>query len=149
MPTEPAASGICATSRVLPFKRAEVFEAFADARLLARWWGPQGFSNTFQVCEFQPQGRWIFVMHGPDGSHYANESVFLETSPERVVIQHVCAPYFTLTVTLDDTVEGHTRLDWQQAFVDPQVAASIWHIIEPANEQNLDRLHHVLASRAN
>jgi uncharacterized protein YndB with AHSA1/START domain len=149
MSTQPAAAGVCSTSRVLPFTRAGVFEAFADARSLALWWGPQGFANTFEVFEFRPQGRWIFVMHGPDGSDYANQCVFLETSPERVVIQHVCAPYFTLTVTLGDTAEGHTQLNWQQAFDDPQVAASIWHIIEPANEQNIDRLHHVLASRAN
>ncbi len=35
--------------------------------------------------------------------------------------------------------------DWSQAFDDLALAASIWHIIEPANEQNLNRLHAMLA----
>lgn len=75
-----------------------VFEAFARPELLARWWGPSGFTNTFEVSEFRPEGRWRFTMHGPDGSNHPNES--------------------------EDSV----------------VAARIRHIVEPANEQNLDRL---------
>ena len=147
MNSQPTANGVCATSRILPYARMDVFSAFAEAKRLAQWWGPDGFSNTFEVFEFKDRGRWKFVMHGPDGANYANENVFLEVSPERVVIQHVSQPHFTLTVTLTES-DGQTILGWSQAFEDPQVAASIWHIIEPANEQNLDRLHKVLASEA-
>ncbi|WP_435016549.1 hypothetical protein TA3x_004118 [Tundrisphaera sp. TA3] len=37
-----------------------------------------------------------------------------------------------------------TLLTWDQAFVDDAVAQAIRHIVEPANEQNLDRLDSVL-----
>jgi hypothetical protein len=37
-------------------------------------------------------------------------------------------------------------LHWSQTFDDPQVTPSIGHIIEPANEQNLNRLHAVLST---
>lgn len=147
MPSTPSPDGVCATQRLLPFARPAVFAAFASAADLATWWGPDGFSNRFDVFEFRPQGRWIFTMQGPDGARYPNESVFLETSPARIVIRHACAPFFTLTVTLDDAADGGTLLHWRQAFDDPRVAASVWHIIEPANEQNLDRLSAVLAAR--
>ena len=110
---------------------------------LAAWWGPDGFSNTFEMFEFKPQGRWKFVMHGPDGKNYPNDNVFLETSPQKVCIRHVSLPHFTLTVTWAEK-DGHTHLKWQQAFDDPGVAASLAHIIVPANEQNLNRLHAVL-----
>jgi uncharacterized protein YndB with AHSA1/START domain len=146
MTSQASADGICATSRLLPFSRETVFAAFADARSLAAWWGPDGFSNTFEVFEFKPQGRWKFVMHGPDGTNYANENVFLDTSTDHIVIRHILQPLFTLTVTLASS-GSHTLLGWSQAFDDPQVAASVWHIIEPANEQNLNRLHDTLAKQ--
>lgn len=144
MTTQPSADGVCATSRLLPFKPAEVYAAFADAEQLAAWWGPDGFSNIFEVFEFKPQGRWTFVMHGPDGKSYPNENIFLETSPGRVVIQHICQPHFTLTITLTER-DNQTLVEWHQAIEDPKVATAIWHIIVPANEQNLDRLHQVIA----
>lgn len=135
------------TSRVLPFGRGDVFDAFADAQRLASWWGPDGFTNTFEIFEFKAGGLWKFVMHGPDGTNYPNENTFLEVSPTRIVIRHVSQPHFTLTVTLSDQ-GGHTRLSWRQAFDDAEVAARIRHIVEPANEQNLNRLHAVLSAAA-
>ena len=135
------------TTRRLPFERNEVFAAFGEPDLLTQWWGPEGFTNAFEVFEFRPQGRWVFVMQGPDGARHPNESVFLETSPERVVIRHVCAPFFTLTVDLSDAGE-QTEVRWCQVFDDPAVADRVRHIVEPANEQNLDRLHRCLAAVA-
>jgi hypothetical protein len=131
----------------LPFTRKEVFAAFSDANYLAAWWGPDGFSNTFELFEFKAQGRWKFVMHGPDGTDYANECIFLETTLAKIIIRHVCEPLFTLTIALADSSD-HTMLSWAQAFDDPAVAASIWHIIEPANEQNLNRLHAEISAHA-
>lgn len=131
--------GVFATGRPLPFTPEQVFAAFSNPERLARWWGPAGFRNTFQVFEFQPQGRWAFVMHGPDGTDYPNENVFLETSPDRIVVRHVPAPQFTLTVTLAPAGSG-TQLAWRQALDDRRVAERVAPIVLPANEQNLDRL---------
>ena len=33
---------------------AAVFAALAAPDRLARWWGPDGFANTFDVFDFQP-----------------------------------------------------------------------------------------------
>jgi hypothetical protein len=84
-------------------------------------------------------------MHGPDGTHHPNVSRFREVeSPSRIVIEHLSAPHFVLTVTLAAR-DGETALEWAQAFEDREVADRIRHIVEPANEQNLDRLAAVLA----
>lgn len=136
------------TTRTLPCPPAAVYAAFAAPEVLATWWGPDGFTNTFEVFEFQPGGRWQFVMHGPDGSHYPNQSRFEVLEPsERIVIRHVNAPLFTLTLRLA-AVDGGCRLDWTQVFDDAQVAQAVRHIVEPANEQNLDRLTRALALSA-
>jgi hypothetical protein len=47
------------------------------------------------------------------------------------------------TITLTPHNAG-TEITWAQEFEDPAVAACIRHIVEPANEQNLDRLASVL-----
>jgi len=117
-----------------------IFAAIQDPVRLATWWGPDGFSNRFDVFEFRPEGRWVFDMIGPDGKVYPNESVFAHIEAGRqVVIRHVCAPHFTLSITLEPAPEG-TRVHWQQVFADAAVAEAVRHIVEPANEQNLDRL---------
>jgi uncharacterized protein YndB with AHSA1/START domain len=128
------------TSRDIPATIEQVFAAISDPERLARWWGPDGFSNTFSVCEFKDGGRWSFIMHGPDGRDYPNDSVFAEIeSPTKVVVQHVSEPRFCLTVVLTASPAG-TTVSWSQAFESPEVASRIEHIVVPANEQNLDRL---------
>ncbi|PPD10921.1 SRPBCC domain-containing protein [Methylophilus sp.] len=132
------------TSRILLFSPTAVYAAFSSPELLAQWWGPEGFSNTFEVFEFKAGGQWKFVMHGPDGKSYPNESVFAQLEHgSKIVIEHVCAPLFTLTVKLDALADG-THLSWEQVFVDEVTAQAVRHIVEPANEQNLDRLTRVL-----
>ena len=136
------------TTRLLPFAADVIYAAFETPDHLAAWWGPAGFTNTFEVFEFRPGGRWEFVMHGPDGSHYPNRSEFQVLEPAaRVVIRHVNAPQFTLTVQLQPA-QGGTRVDWTQTFDDPEVARAVRAICEPANEQNLDRLEALLTQAA-
>lgn len=119
---------------------SQVFAALADPARLARWWGPDGFSNTFEVFEFVPGGRWVFTMHGPDGQDYPNASVFERIEPDReVVIRHVVAPLFTLTVRLQPQGQG-THVHWAQTFDDPTVAEALRPVCEPSNAQNLARL---------
>lgn len=129
------------TSRNIPASAEELFATFTDATRLARWWGPAGFTNTIERCEFVPGGTWVYVMHGPDGRDYPNESRFAEIVPNRrVVVDHVAAPHFRLTISLTPLEGGGTRVGWLQVFEDPQVAEAIAHIVVPANEQNLERL---------
>jgi uncharacterized protein YndB with AHSA1/START domain len=137
---EGVAMTMFSTSRQLAAAPATVFAAIKDAECLARWWGPSGFSNRFEVFEFKAGGKWVFSMIGPDGTVYPNESQFTHIEPDRqVVIQHVCPPHFQLTITLEPSATG-TLLRWDQAFADASVAQAVKHIVEPANEQNLDRL---------
>jgi uncharacterized protein YndB with AHSA1/START domain len=128
------------TTREIPASPADVFAAFAAPQRLAKWWGPAGFRNTFDVCDFRPGGAWEFTMHAPDGANYPNTSQFVEVdAPHKVVIDHTCAPFFRLTVEF--AAHGNaTRVSWLQVFEDPEVAAAVAHIVLPSNEQNLDRL---------
>ena len=144
--TDPSAA--LSTERLLPASPRMVFAAFEQPEHLALWWGPSGFTNTFERFEFEPGGRWVFVMHGTNGASYPNESVFREIQPDtRIVIEHVVEPWFTLTVTLAPRGD-QTHLTWVQEFESPEVAEQLRPICDPANEQNLDRLQALLASES-
>lgn len=55
---ERAADRELVTSRVIAAPRPRVYEAFADPALLARWWGPAGFTSTFESFDLRAGGAW-------------------------------------------------------------------------------------------
>ncbi len=91
-------------------------------------------------------------MHGPDGQHYPNVVVFENIEINRLlVLSHVTQPAFKLTIQFEPNKESPslgTTVTWQQAFESADLAASIQHIVEPANEQNLSRWQKELAQEA-
>ncbi len=134
------------TSRILNAPRERVFGAISDPVQLAIWWGPKGFTNTFQEFDFRVGGTWQFVMHGPDGKNYQNKHTFAEiVKPERVVFHHLSSPRFQLTVALDDAGAGKTKITWRQRFETAEECARIAAYAVAGNEQNLDRLEAHLA----
>lgn len=128
------------TSREIAAAPDEVYAALSDPERLARWWGPDGFTNTFHIFEFKPGGRWSLTMHSPNGGNAANESIFERIEPGRkVVVRHTSLPQYLLTIELMRSEAG-TTVSWSQEFDDVEVARRIEKVIVPANEQNLDRL---------
>lgn len=87
--TAPAAEREIVITRVIEAPRPLVFQAFTEARHLARWFGPQGFTLTTRAFSFRPGGEWEFTMHGPDGTDYPNWIRWREiVPPERLVFDH-------------------------------------------------------------
>jgi uncharacterized protein YndB with AHSA1/START domain len=129
-------------SREIPAKPEAIFEAFRDPACLARWWGPDGFTNSFDTFEFRPGGQWLFTMHGPDGANYPNQSEFLEIVPHALIrIKHLNLPHFELTVSLEPSAKG-TLVSWVGVFENQEFAEKMRQFLETANEQNLNRLAH-------
>jgi uncharacterized protein YndB with AHSA1/START domain len=142
-PTETAAAQAAreiVSTRHFAQSREQLWAAFTDAQRLARWWGPAGFRNTFELCEFRPGGLWRFTMHGPDGQDYPNRSVFHTIeAPARIVLEHENAPHFHLHITLSEEAGG-TRLGWRMQFDDDATREAVARYAVPANEQVFDRL---------
>lgn len=134
------------SSRVLAATPDEVFAAFADPARLARWWGPQGFSSTFEEFELRLGGQWRFVMHGPDGKDYPNHSVFGEIDADRLItFEHMPPHHFFMRITLEAQGERKTLLRWQMIFDSPAECERSRPVVLPSNEQNFDRLEVELA----
>jgi hypothetical protein len=142
---EPEEQRAAITQRILDAPRETVYGAFSNPDLLALWWGPDGFSNTFREFDLRVGGYWRFTMHGPDGKDYPNESKFLEVIPnEKVVIEHFSGHHFILTISFK--AEGNaTMVGWKQLFDTVEHYQKIADFVSQANEQNLDRLSAVVA----
>nr|WP_240159725.1 SRPBCC family protein [Paenibacillus aceris] len=129
--------------RKLNAPRDLVYRAWTEPELLAQWWGPNGFTNTFHTFDLRPGGIWEFTMHGPNGADYPNRNVFHEIGPECIVLRHETRPNFILTATFEDA-DGGTEITFRQTFETEDDYTKLKPICEEANEQNLDRLGSVL-----
>lgn len=142
----PPAGNELLASRVFHHSCQRVFEAFSDPTQLTQWFGPNGFSSTFETFEFRPGGEWVFVFHGPDGTDYPNRSVFAEIVPaERITYDHVVPPHFHMTMTFEEA-DGGTRLTWRMTFETVELCEALKAICIPANEENFDRLESHLSA---
>ncbi|HXW49973.1 MAG TPA: SRPBCC domain-containing protein [Xanthobacteraceae bacterium] len=77
-------------TRVFDAPRAQVFEAWTNAKHLARWWGPKGFTNP--VCEIDARvgGAIRIHMRSPDGNIYPMKGELREiVPPERLVFTNI------------------------------------------------------------
>lgn len=118
----------------------QVFAAMSDPARVARWWGPDGFTNTIQQFDFKPGGTWLLTMHGPDGKDYPNESRFTRIVPgELFEIEHFSGHHFILAIELSASRQG-TQVHWRQTFDTVEHYERIAQFVAGANEQNLQRL---------
>ena len=103
-------------TRVLDAPVALVWEAWTQPEHIAKWWGPDGFTNTITKMDLQAGGDWYLVMHGPDGTDYPNKSIFREVIVhKKIVYEHDSSPKFTATVQFEEMGE-QTNISWHMLF---------------------------------
>lgn len=62
-----------------------VWQLWADARQLERWWGPPGYPSTFSRHDFSVPGKAIYFMTSPEGERYYGWWSFLEIEEPTVL----------------------------------------------------------------
>lgn len=77
--------------RVLNAPRQLVFKAWTDEETIKKWWGPEGFSAPSIKIDLKVGGKYIFAMHGPEGSEWDKDmysaGIFKEIIPnEKLVV---------------------------------------------------------------
>ncbi|MBU5441854.1 SRPBCC family protein [Paenibacillus sp. MSJ-34] len=134
-------------TRVFDASRDLVFEAWTKEEHLSKWWGPQGFTTTFQKFDMKPGGTWQFIMHSPDGVDFPNTNDFVEVvTPERIVFKHAVFPHFLATAIFED-LGGKTKLTYRTVFEETSAAFDkVKTYAVPGAEQTMDRLEEHLAS---
>ena len=66
---------------------SRVFEAIADSKQRAQWWGQQEtFHVTDSTSDLRPGGRWTNEGVGPSGQKFHMEGEYLEIEPPRLLV---------------------------------------------------------------
>ncbi len=144
-------------TRLIDSPREVVWRAWTDQEQLARWWGPEGFTNP--VCTFEPRpgGRIEIHMTAPDGTVYPMMGEVLEVVElERLVFADrafqdedgKAGLEGRTTVTFVD-LDGKTELTVHSVIVHavPEVSAAVEGHQEGWSG-GLDKLERVLAEDA-
>lgn len=127
-------------SRVLNYPRSLVWRAYEEPGHLTKWFGPKGFTSTFQQFDFRAGGDWKFVFHGPDGKNYDNHNVFAEVKkPERLVFEHLSKPHIFRAESTFQDLGNQTKVIFHMIHEKP-IDEKFRAFILEANEQNFDRL---------
>ncbi len=141
-----------AITRVLNAPRQLVFDVWANPEHLAKWWGPNGFTNTVHHMDLRVGGELKLTMHGPDGTDYPNLILFKEiTAPEKLLYIHGTGSEpeedrFVVTVHFNDLGDNKTELKMHMLFKTPEMLKEVvekYGALEGAR-QNANRMEQYL-----
>lgn len=134
------------SSRIVSFSQELVFKAWTDPNHLKNWWGPKGFTNTFEEFDLRPGGRWKFVMHAPDKGNFQNECEFVKIEePGEIAWIRISKPLFNIVATFEKTPPDQTKIVFRMVFDTPEECAKLRPYVVDKNEENFDRLEDELA----
>lgn len=129
------------SSRILNASLKIVYEAFANPLHLKKWWGPDGFKNTFHEFDLRPEGKWVLTMHGPEKGHYENSVIFKIVEPPRLITwTRISKPIFDMEVEFEQLSDSKTRISFKMIFDTVEECEKIKRFAGPKNEENFDRL---------
>lgn len=130
-----------------------VYKTWTDPALIAKWWGPKGFTNP--VCDVNARvgGKMRIHMQAPDGTVYPMTGIFESlVEPTKIVFLSAALrdskPMFEIrnVVTLAPTPEGRTVLTLQATVtMAEENTAQYLSGMEMGWTQSLDKLTALLA----
>jgi len=137
------------SSRIVDASIEIVYAAWSDPRHLKNWWGPTGFTNTFNEFDFRAGGKWRFIMHGPDKGNYPNECEFIKIEkPNLIAWKRSTKPFFQVVATFEELSVDKTKIVFKMLFNSADECNKLKSFAPDKNEENFDRLENELINMA-
>ena len=134
------------SSRTVNASREIVYTAWTDPKHLKNWWGPAGFTNTFNEFDLRPGGKWSFIMHGPEKGNYPNECEFIKIDkPSLITWKRLSKPLFQVVATFEEVSGDKTKIVFKMIFNSVSECNKVKKFAVDKNEENFDRLENELA----
>ncbi|HJS00151.1 MAG TPA: SRPBCC family protein [Flavobacterium sp.] len=133
------------STRTFNVSKELLFSAWSNPNHLKNWWGPKGFSNTFNEFDFREGGKWDFIMHSPEKGNYHNEVEFVKIEqPNIIAWKRYSKPLFKVVFTFETLNENETKLVFRMVFDTEEECNKIKGFAVDKNEENFDRLEEEL-----
>lgn len=137
------------SSRIVNATAELVFKAWSDPEHLKNWWGPAGFTNTFDEFDFRVGGKWRFIMHGPDKGNYPNECEFIKIEPPSLIAwKRISKPLFKVVATFEAISLNQTKIVFRMVFDTAAECNKLKAFVVDKNEENFDKLENELRKNA-
>jgi uncharacterized protein YndB with AHSA1/START domain len=135
--------------RIVNFSQELVFKAWTDPNHLKNWWGPKGFTNTFEEFDLRLGGRWKFVMHAPEQGNFQNECEFVKIEkPAEIAWIRISKPLFNIVATFEKVSDDETKVVFRMVFETAEECVKLRPYVVDKNEENFDRLEDELSKMA-
>ncbi len=137
------------SSRIINASRELVYRAWTDPNHLKNWWGPAGFTNTFNEFDLRVGGKWSFIMHGLDKGNYANECEFIKIDkPSLIAWKRYSKPIFQVVAAFEEVSSDETKIIFRMLFNSADECRKVKKFAVGKNEENFDRLETELIKMA-
>lgn len=133
------------SSRIVNAPIDTVYDAWTEPGHLKVWWGPAGFTNTFNEFDLRVGGKWSFIMHGPERGNYHNECEFtVLEKPKLIAWKRHSKPIFQVVAEFEEVSADKTKIIFRQIFDSAPECAKVKAFAVSKNEENFDRLENEL-----
>jgi len=113
-----------------------VWQLWADARQLERWWGPPSYPATFTKHDLAPGSRVEYHMTGPQGDqHHGYWEIVSASEPHQLVLRdgfsrsdgtpNTDLPVGTMRVSIEELAQGRTRMSIESVFLSAEAMEQI------------------------
>ena len=129
------------SSRIVNASQELVYTAWTNPNHLKNWWGPKGFTNTFNEFDLRPGGKWSFIMHGPDKGNYPNECEFIQIEkPSLIAWKRHSKPLFQVVACFEKITSDKTKIVFRMIFNSAEERDKMRSFAGDKNEENFDKL---------
>jgi uncharacterized protein YndB with AHSA1/START domain len=73
--------------RVIDAPVADVYRAYSEADLIAKWIGPRGYDTVVSKYDVRDGGQWAFSQSGADGLSFGFHGSFHSVEPQKGIVQ--------------------------------------------------------------
>ena len=156
--------------RVFNAPREKVWQAWTTPEMVMKWWGPEHFTAPSASIDFRVGGKYIYAMHGPEGSEWDRDmysaGIYKEIVPnEKIVVtdyfsdkngnkikpsdegQDINFPdEMTVTVLFEEVENGKTKLSviYPKPETEEQLQAMLKSCMNEGWQSSLNKLEEAL-----